>query len=69
MAHAHRGIAMSEHYHEAVQAIFEACESNAAPINLMAALRELDIQGKRISLDADLLIDLFEAHAKATGEA
>ncbi|WP_189720945.1 hypothetical protein [Stenotrophomonas maltophilia] len=60
---------MSEHYHEAVQAIFEACESNAAPINLMAALRELDIQGKRISLDADLLIDLFEAHAKATGEA
>lgn len=64
-----RLIAAAPDYHEAVQAIFEACESNAAPVNLMAALRELDRQGKRISLDADLLIVLFEAHAKATGEA
>jgi len=64
-----RLMAAAPDYHEAVQAIFDACEGNAAPVNLMAALRELDQQGKRISLDADLLIALFEAHAKATGGA
>lgn len=61
-----RLIAAAPEYNGAVQAIYAACESNAAPVNLMDALRELDLQGKRISLDADLLIDLFNAHAKAT---
>lgn len=64
-----RLIAAAPSYHEAVQAIYEACESNAAPVNLMAALREMDIQGDRITLDADLLIALFDAHSKATGES
>ncbi|BCD83625.1 hypothetical protein PSm6_00320 [Pseudomonas solani] len=52
-------------YHEAVAAILDACEQAAAPINLTAALEEMSTHGLRVHLDADLLIALFEAHAKA----
>ena len=52
-------------YHEAVAAIYDACESAAAPINLMAALEDISRRGLSVELDADLLIALFQAHADA----
>lgn len=63
-----RLIAAAPDYHDAVQDIFRAVEANAAPINVIAALREVSLQDVRVSLDPDLLIALFEAHAKAKGE-
>jgi hypothetical protein len=60
-----RLIAAAPDYHAATEAIREACANNAAPVNLSIALKQLAIEGEKISLDAGLLIDLFAAHAQA----
>ncbi|BBP82429.1 hypothetical protein PHLH8_20710 [Pseudomonas sp. Pc102] len=52
-------------YHEAVAAIYDACEFAAAPISLAAALEEMSARGERVALDPDLLIALFEVHLEA----
>jgi hypothetical protein len=54
---------------EAAQSIFRAVEANAAPVNVMAALREVSLEDGQISLAPEFLIALFEAHAKAKGES
>lgn len=60
-------IAAAPSYFDAAHWIAEAVANNAAPVNPMAALKELALEGKHITLDAGLVLDLLTAHAKATG--
>lgn len=62
-----RLISAAPEYHDAAFWILRAVEANAAPVNPMAALEELALDGKHITLDAGLVLDLLKAHAKATG--
>lgn len=48
----------------AVDAIYHAVRCNAAPINVMAALRELSLDDAHITLHPELLLDLFQASGK-----
>lgn len=63
-----RLIAAAPDYHDAASWIRQAVAANAAPVNPLAALEELALDGEHITLDAGLVLDLLKAHAKATGE-
>ena len=62
-------IAAAPDYHDATFWILQAVTANAAPVNPMAALEEMALDGEHITLDAGLVLDLLKAHAKATGGA
>lgn len=62
-----RLIAAAPDYHDAAFWIRQAVAANAAPVNPLAALEELALDGEHITLDAGLVLDLLKAHAKATG--
>jgi len=63
-----RLIAAAPDYHDATHRILSAVTNNAAPVNPMAALEEMALNGQHITLDAGLVLDLLKAHAKANGE-
>lgn len=62
-----RLIAAAPDYHDAAEWILSAVTKNAAPVNPVAALEELALNGLHITLDAGLVLDLLKAHARATG--
>lgn len=64
-----RLIAAAPDYHDAAFWIRQAIANNAAPVNPLAALEEMAIDGEHVTLDAGLVLDLLKAHAKATGGA
>lgn len=45
----------------AIQPVYRAVECNAAPINVLKALEEVASTGSWITIDPELLIDLFKA--------
>lgn len=57
--------AMAGDYADACNQILEAITANAAPVAPMDALEELWVDDKHITLDAGLVLNLLEAHAKA----
>ncbi|CUI55811.1 hypothetical protein [Achromobacter xylosoxidans] len=63
-----RLIAAAPDYHDAAGWILAAVATNAAPVNELAALEEMALDGKHVTLDAGLVLDLLKAHAKAKGE-
>lgn len=63
-----RLIAAAPDYHDAAGWILAAVATNAAPVNVLAALEEMALDGKHVTLDAGLVLDLLKAHAKAKGE-
>lgn len=63
-----RLIAAAPDYHDAAGWILAAVAANAAPVNPLAALEEMALDGKHVTLDAGLVLDLLKAHAKAKGE-
>jgi hypothetical protein len=63
-----RLIAAAPDYHDAAGWILAAVATNAAPVNALAALEEMALDGKHVTLDAGLVLDLLKAHAKAKGE-
>ncbi|MFA1686534.1 hypothetical protein ACDY99_23880 [Achromobacter dolens] len=63
-----RLIAAAPDYHDAAGWILSAVATNAAPVNPLAALHEMALDGKHVTLDAGLVLDLLKAHAKAKGE-
>lgn len=63
-----RLIAAAPDYHDAAGWILAAVATNAAPVNPFAALEEMALDGKHVTLDAGLVLDLLKAHAKAKGE-
>lgn len=64
-----RLIAAAPEYHDAAFWIRQAVANNAAPVNPLAALEEMALNGEHITLDAGLVLDLLKAHAKAGGAA
>ena len=64
-----RLIAAAPEYFDAVHWIEQAVRTNAAPVNVFAALEELAVDGKHVTLDAGLVLDLLKAHARATGRS
>ena len=62
-----RLIAAAPDYHDAAFWIHQAVAANAAPVNPLAALEDLALDGEHVTLDAGLVLDLLKAHAKATG--
>lgn len=64
-----RLIAASPDYYDAAHCILHAIEGDAAPVDPLAALEEMALAGKHVTLDAGLVLDLLKAHAKATGGA
>lgn len=63
-----RLIAAAPDYADACDAILEAVTANAAPVNPLAALEELWIDDQHITLNAGLVLDLLEAHAKVRSQ-
>lgn len=64
-----RLIATAPDYHDAAHWIEVAVANNAAPVNAIAALEEMALNGQHVTLDAGLVLDLLKAHAKAAGSA
>ena len=64
-----RLIVAAPEYHDAAFWIRQAVAANAAPVNPLAALEELALDGEHVTLDAGLVLDLLKAHAKATGSS
>lgn len=62
-----RLIAAAPDYYEATAEIFQAVENNDAPVDPFAALEELALYDKHITLDAGLVLNLLKAHARAQG--